>query len=111
MNRTYDALYILDVQGKEDSLKEMIEQIEKTINQLGGNVLSLQKMDRRKFERVAGKIDSGYYVNMGVELAPQSLKELETKLKANPSIFRQFYVRRKKGLSAVPKDQLQNIVT
>lgn len=111
MNRTYDALYILDIQAKEDSLKEMIEQIEKTITQLGGKVISLQKMDKRKFERVATKIDSGYYLNMGIELSPHALKELEAKLKNNPSVFRQFYVKRKQSLQPTPKDQLQNIVT
>ncbi|QSR86561.1 30S ribosomal protein S6 [Candidatus Methylacidiphilum infernorum] len=111
MNRTYDALYILDIPAKEDSLKEMIEQIEKTITQLGGKVISIQKMDKRKFERVATKVDSGYYLNMGIELPPYALKELEAKLKNIPSVFRQFYVKRKQSRQPTPKDQLQNIVT
>ncbi|TFE70411.1 30S ribosomal protein S6 [Methylacidiphilum sp. Yel] len=111
MNRTYDALYILDIQGKEEAIKELIEQIEKTITTLGGKILNIQKMDRRKFERVAGKIDSGYYVNFRFEIPPLSLKELEAKLRMNPSIYRQFYVKREPSRTTIQKNHVETLLS
>ena len=89
----YEALYILNIQGKEEGVKEMIDEIEGVINGLGGNVKGTQKMDRRKFETVAGKLDSGYYLGVTFELDPSKLNQLDQKLKLNDKVFRQFYNR------------------
>jgi small subunit ribosomal protein S6 len=90
---SYDGLYILNIQGKEEGLKESIDSIEKEIGSLGGKVNGTQKMDKRKFERVAGKLDSGFYVNVQFTLAPEKTETLRQKLSLNPLIYRQFYLR------------------
>jgi small subunit ribosomal protein S6 len=96
----YDGLFILDIQGKDEGLKELLDVIEKEINTLSGKIQGTQKMDRRKFERVAGDVESGFYVNITFELAPAKLENLRAKFKLNPLIFRQFYL--KKEPEAVP---------
>ncbi len=92
MNR-YDAMLILDVQGKDEGLKEVLDQIEKEITTLGGRVHGTQKMDRRKFERVADKLESGFYVNLSFDLDPAKVQILQGKLKLNNLIFRQFFLK------------------
>ncbi len=90
----YDGLYILNIQGKDEGIKEAIDTIEKEITTLGGKVNGTQKMDKRKFEHVAGKVDSGFYVNLQFSLEEAKLEVLRQKLTLNPIVFRQFYLRK-----------------
>ena len=97
MNR-YDGLYILDVQdkgGKDDPIKTALDGIEKEITTLGGTVFGTQKMDRRRFERVADDVDSGFYVNVQFNLDGEKLVALQGKLKLGKGVFRQFYLKAK----------------
>lgn len=96
----YDGLYILNIQGKDEGIKEAIDTVEKEITTLGGKVTGTQKMDKRKFERVAGKVDSGFYVNLQFSLEEAKLAALRTKLELNPVVFRQFYLRKEEAAAA-----------
>jgi len=53
----YDGLFILDIKGKDEGLKEAIEAIEKEIESFGGKINGTQKMDRKRFERMAGDLE------------------------------------------------------
>ena len=89
----YEALYILDTKGADDSVPEIIERIEKEIAALGGNVQGVQKMDRRKFERGDHRIDSGFYVNIRFGAPPSAIDALRKKFEHSKEIFRQLYMR------------------
>ena len=89
----YDGLYILNIQGKDEGLKEAIEAIEKEIEGFGGKINGTQKMDRRRFERVAGEIDSGFYVNVQFSVEPDKVEPLRAKLALNEIVYRQFYLK------------------
>ncbi|MEZ0297185.1 MAG: 30S ribosomal protein S6 [Candidatus Methylacidiphilales bacterium] len=88
----YEGLYILNIQGKEEGLKEAIELIEREVAHQGGRVYGIQKMDRRKFERQADKLDSGFYVNVQFTIDPAILLTLQNRLKLNEVVYRQFYI-------------------
>jgi small subunit ribosomal protein S6 len=96
----YEAIYILDIQGKEEGVKEMIDQIESEIKALEGSVKGTQKMDRRKFENVAGHLDSGYYLGVTFQMDPSKVKSLQQKLSLNDKIYRQFVL----NTSTAPKE-------
>ncbi len=89
----YDGLFILNIQGKDEGLKEAIDLIEKEITAFGGKVNGTQKMDRKRFERAAGDLDSGFYVNVQFSLAPEKIEGLRDKLKLNDVVYRQFYLK------------------
>jgi small subunit ribosomal protein S6 len=91
MTKQYQGYYILDIQGKEEGIKEATTQIEKLIKELSGEVLDIQKLDRRKFERVAGHLDSGFYVRIDFKVDGQKLASLREKLSIDNKIYRQFY--------------------
>ena len=59
----YEGLLVLDTQGREDTVKDVIERLEKDFKKEGADIEQVQKMDRRQFAYTAGKLDSGYYVN------------------------------------------------
>lgn len=95
--KLYEALFILDIQGKEEGVVEMIGEIEATIQSVGGNLKGTQKMDRRRFENVAGRLDAGYYLGVTFELEPSKLASLNQKFNLNGKIYRQFYIKSKKS--------------
>jgi small subunit ribosomal protein S6 len=90
--KNYDGLFILNIQGKDEGLKEAIDSIEKEIAGLGGKINGTQKMDRKRFERAPSDIDSGFYVNVQFSLAPDKLDVLRDKLALNEVVYRQFYL-------------------
>jgi len=96
MKNYYEATYILNIDGKEEGVEEMTNVLKKAIESFEGAVLHTRKMDHRSFERVAGKLESGYYLNMAFELDSQQLKALEDHFKHDQRIFRQFYLKPKK---------------
>ena len=76
----YDGLFILNIQGKDEGLKEAIESIEKEIEGFGGKINGTQKMDRKRFERMSGDLDSGFYVNVQFSLAPDKIEPLRAQV-------------------------------
>jgi small subunit ribosomal protein S6 len=93
MNHRYEALLVLNAQGKEDTLREIIDRLESEFQKEGAQVEQVQKMDRRQFSYVAGPLDSGYYVNFIFSADPESIERLRAKFKLDPEVYRQNYQR------------------
>jgi len=93
MNHRYEALLVLNAQGKEDTVREIIERLESEFRKEGAQVEQVQKMDRRQFAYVAGLLDSGYYVNFIFSADPESIEKLRTKFKLDTEVYRQSYQR------------------
>jgi ribosomal protein S6 len=93
MNRRYEALLVLNAQGKEDSVREIIDRLESEFQKEGAQIEQVQKMDRRHFSYIAGPLDSGYYVNFIFKADPELIAKLRTKFKLDPEVYRQNYER------------------
>jgi len=90
--KTYDLLVILDLAGKEESLPETLTLVENEIKSVGGRVVRTQKMERKKFEYVAGPLESGFYVNFTCELPSQEISKLRGKLELCAPVYRNLLV-------------------
>jgi small subunit ribosomal protein S6 len=93
MNHRYEALLVLNAQGKEDSVREIIDRLESDFQKEGAQIEQVQKMDKRQFAYAAGPLDSGYYVNFIFSADPQLIEKLRTKFKLDPEVYRQTYQR------------------
>jgi small subunit ribosomal protein S6 len=93
MNHRYEALLVLNAQGKEDTVREIIERLESDFQKEGAQIEQVQKMDKRQFSYVAGPLDSGYYVNFIFSADPESIEKMRTKFKLDPEVYRQSYQR------------------
>ena len=93
MNRRYEALLVLNAQGKEDTVREIIDRLESEFQKEGAQIEQVQKMDKRHFSYVAGALDSGYYVNFVFNADPALIVKLRTKFKPDPEVYRQSYER------------------
>ena len=54
MKNRYEALLVLNTQGKEDNVKEIVERLESEFQKEGAEIEQVQKMDKRHFSYVAG---------------------------------------------------------
>ena len=87
--KRYEGLFILDVAGKEEGIKDTIDKISAEITAAGGKVETVQKMEKKPFARVANKrYNAGFYVNIIFESQPQTLDALKHKFALNSDVFR-----------------------
>ncbi len=91
MKNRYEALFILNIKGGDDTVKETVDRLEGEFKQEGAAIEAVQKMDRRQFTYVAGKLDSGYYVNYIFEAEPTVIEKLRGKFKLDASVYQQNY--------------------
>jgi ribosomal protein S6 len=87
--KKYEGLFILNITGKEDGAKDVLDKISNEIVQAGGKVETVQKMDRKAFARVAEKRhSSGFYANVIFAGTPTIVSQLQKKFSLNEEIFR-----------------------
>ena len=87
--KRYEGLFILNLTDKEDGVKETLDRISAEITAAGGNVETVQKMDKKNFARVADKkYSAGFYANVIFTGAPAIIAPLRTKFALNEEIFR-----------------------
>jgi len=103
MNHRYEALLVLNAQGKEDTVRETIDRLESEFQKEGAQVEQVQKMDKRQFSYVAGPLDSGFYVNFVFHADPQLITKLRSKFKLDPEVYRQNYQRLPEKKEKAPK--------
>ncbi|MDP9254122.1 MAG: 30S ribosomal protein S6 [Verrucomicrobiota bacterium] len=93
MKNRYEALLVLNAQGKEDTVKEIVDRLESEFQKEGAEIEQVQKMDKRQFSYVAGELDSGHYVNFVFHADPQLITKLRSKFKLDPEVYRQHFQR------------------
>ena len=86
--KKYEGLFILDIAGREDSEKEIVDRIQKAIENAGGRVETVQRMGTRPFARTSRSRSSGYYVNFIFDAPPKALTELDAKFHLETDLFR-----------------------
>jgi small subunit ribosomal protein S6 len=100
MKNRYEALLILNVKGKEESAKDVIDRLEKAFTAEGAKIEQVQRLDKRQFTYAAGSLDSGYYVNFVFEGAPEIIEKLKAKFQLDEDVYRQHYLRLKTRAAA-----------
>src|SRR5689334_8987628 len=93
MKNRYEALLVLNTQGKDDAVKDIVERLESEFQKEGAQIEQVQKMDKRHFSYVAGALDSGFYVNFVFNADPTLVAKLRAKFKLDPDVYRQSFER------------------
>jgi small subunit ribosomal protein S6 len=103
MNNRYEALLVLNTQGKEDTVKEIVERLESEFQKEGATIEQVQKMDKRSFSYAAGELDAGHFVNFIFHADSQLITKLRSKFKLDPEVYRQHYQRLRERKERAPK--------
>jgi small subunit ribosomal protein S6 len=89
MKNRYEALLVLNTQGKDDAVKDIVDRLESEFQKEGAQIEQVQKMDKRPFSYVAGDLDSGFFVNFVFHADSPLITKLSSKFKLDPEVYRQ----------------------
>ena len=90
--KRYEGLFILNLAGREEGVKDALDKISAEIESAGGKVETVQKMDKKNFSRVADKKHTaGFYANVIFTGTPTIVTQLRTKLALDDEVFRVFF--------------------
>jgi len=93
MKNRYEALLVLNTQGRDETVKDVVDRLESEFQKEGAEIEQVQKMDKRQFSYVAGELEAGHYVNFIFHADPQLITKLRSKFKLDPEVYRQHYQR------------------
>ena len=97
--KKYEGLFILNLSGKEEGVKDALDKISAEITTAGGAVETVQKMDKKNFMRVAdNKHTAGFYANVIFTGTPSLVAQLRHRFALNEEVFRVLFT-----LSPEPK--------
>jgi small subunit ribosomal protein S6 len=92
--KRYEGLFILNTAGREEGVKDALDKISAEISAAGGNVETVQKMDRKNFARVADKKhNAGFYANVIFNGTPAVVAQLQNKFALNEEVFRVMFTQ------------------
>jgi ribosomal protein S6 len=87
--KKYEGLFILNLAGREDSLKDVIDRVTAELTSAGCQVENVQKMDRRTFARAASKkVTGGYYVNFIFNAETTVVPQLRNRFLLDQDVYR-----------------------
>lgn len=92
MNKRYEALLALNTGGKEESIKDIVDRIEKTFKTEGAAIEQVQRLDRRELAYELKHLTSAYFVNIIFEAEAALIDKLRSKLKLDDDVVLQNYI-------------------
>ncbi len=93
MSRKYEGLIVLNSQGQEDSLNDLVTSVAKEMEGKGAKMDEIQQLGRKKFAYNARHLEGGHYVNYIFEAEPADIVKIQEELNLNTSIYLQHYQR------------------
>jgi ribosomal protein S6 len=101
MMKRYEGLFILDLAGKEEGIKEVVDKVTAEITSAGGRVETVQKMDKKPFARNARSGQSaGHFVNIIFEAKASAVPDLRARFKLAADVVRVLFTEVPKTVKA-----------
>ena len=94
MKRKYEAMIVLDLKGKEESVDQLVSGISREMETSGAKLEQIDQVGKRKFPFNPRHVEAGYFVNMQFEAESTAVDAVRSKLKLNENVYQQYYQRR-----------------
>lgn len=92
MKRKYQGVIVLNLQGKEESLDDIVGGVGKELEDEGVTMDQIDRVGRKEFAHENhAKQKNGYFVNFVFEAEPESIDKIRTRLTLNKDIMLQHY--------------------
>src|SRR5208337_2277184 len=101
--RIYEELFILRPDAPEEEIDQLIEQLTTQIASQGGNVDKSEKWGVRKLAYRVQKRNEGFYVLLQFTAKPETVRELERRLRVADSVLKFLTVRVDEKLKKIEK--------
>jgi len=93
MKRKYEAMIVLDMKGKEESVEQLVTGISQDFEKSGAKLEQIDHLGKRQFPYSPKHVTSGYFVNFQIEADGPALDSMRAKLKLNDNVYQQYYQR------------------
>ncbi len=93
MNRKYEGMIVLNTQGTDSSVDDLVSTVSKEIEEEGAKLDEVKQLGRKKFAYNARKLDGGHYVSYAFEATGETIEKIQARLKLNHSVHLQHYQR------------------
>jgi small subunit ribosomal protein S6 len=103
MTRIYEELFIIRPDATDEEISPIIEQVRGVITAAGGTVDKEERWGIRKLAYRVEKRNDGYYVLLQFTSDPQTVKEIERRLRVNDSVLKFLTVRIDEKLKRIEK--------
>ena len=105
--RIYEELFIVRPDAPEEEIDQLIEQLTTSIANQGGNVDKSDKWGVRKLAYRVQKRNEGFYVLLQFTANPDTVKELERRLRVSDMVMKFITVRIDEKLKKIDKRKKQ----
>lgn len=92
MKRRYEALLALDTRGKDDTIKDTIDRLEKFFKAEGAEVEQVQRLEKRELAYEHNHQHTAYFANFVFAAEPTLIDKLRAKLKLDQEVTLQNYL-------------------
>ncbi len=86
--RTYESVIIVKPQLSDGEVGEFVIKAKELITKNGGEVISEERLGRRKFTHEVNHVRDGFYLYLKFKAQPSFVKVLEGSLKLNDKVLR-----------------------
>lgn len=94
MNRKYEGTIVLNTQGSEASIDDLVSAVAREMEEEGAKLDEVQQVGRKKFAYAnSRKADGGHYVNYVFEAGADAIEKINERLKLNTIVHLQHYRR------------------
>jgi small subunit ribosomal protein S6 len=101
--KTYEVMFIVVPSAADEEIDKINAQMEAIVKGMQGEVVSVEKIGKRKLAYRIGKFEEGYYVLFNIKATGEAVKEFERRLRVTDSVLRYISVRVDKALKRVDK--------
>jgi small subunit ribosomal protein S6 len=105
--RVYEELFIVKPDATEEEADSIIEQMKGVVVHAGGSVNKVDKWGKRKLAYRVGKYREGEYVLMEFQSGPETVHELERRLRVADLVIKFMTVRIDENLKRIDKRKKQ----
>ena len=101
--RIYEELFIIKPDATEEEIDQIIDQMQGVITTAGGTIDKMEKWGKRRLAYRVEKHREGYYVLIQFTSSPETVKELERRLRVTDSVIKFLTVRIDETLKRLDK--------
>ena len=101
--RSYELMFIVVPTVTDEELDKLVAQMEGAVTTAGGEVLSADRLGKRKLAYRIARFEEGIYILLNIRGTGEMIKELERRLKVTDSVIRFVTVRVDEALKRVEK--------
>lgn len=101
--RIYEELFIVKPDAAEEEIEQVVEQVRQVITSQGGAVDKLEKWGVRKLAYRVRKQQEGFYVLVQFSSSPETVKEIERRLRVSDLVLKFITVRIDEKLKRIEK--------